>query len=619
MTPDSARPLRPSEPLRIAALVKQIPAFETMELDSDGRLRRDGVELEMNPYCRRAVSKACELAETTGGEVVVVTLGPPSAEDTLREAIAWGQALGTTIRGVLVTDPAFAGSDTLATARAISRALESEGRFDLILAGRNSVDADTGQVGPEVAELMGLPFLTGVKSVELDGRGLDAHCEHDDGIVRARVQLPAVCSVAERLCDPCKVDPAGRAAVDAVHISTVSADDLGPGPWGAAASPTRVGDVRLLEVAREGRRLEGPVHDQVEDAVAALEARGAFDTTTRPPTTVVPATGGDGPVTAVLGEPDRHRETAELLGAAARLAADTGGSTALLDVTPEGLLDVSTAGAEPAAGRPMFGNQGADRVVELVGSTAEDDVADVAAHWTATTAPWALLAPSTAWGREVASRIAARVGGGLTGDAVELDVIDGRLRAWKPAFGGQLVAAITATSEIQLVTVRAGVLPLPAARTVTPEVERIAIPHRGRVDVLARTRDDDIETLALAEVVIGVGQAVEPDEYPLLDPLLDALGAELGATRKVTDRGWLPRARQIGITGRAIAPRLYIGIGLSGKFNHSVGIRAAGTVVGVNPDPDAPIHEHCDLSLTADWREAVPLLAATVDSRSSAT
>ncbi len=598
--------------MRIAALVKQIPAFETMELDSDGRLRRDGLELEMNPYCRRAVSKACELAETTGGEVVVVTLGPPSAEDTLREAIAWGQALGTTIRGVLVTDPAFAGSDTLATARAVSRALESEGRFDLILAGRNSVDADTGQVGPEVAELMGLPFLTGVKSVELDGRRLDAHCEHDDGIVRARVQLPAVCSVAERLCDPCKVDPAGRAAVDPVHISTVSADDLGPGPWGADASPTRVGDVRVLEVAREGRRLEGPVHDQVEDAVAALEARGAFDRTSGPPPAVVPTTGGDGPVISVLGEPDRHRETAELLGAAARLAADIGGSTVLLDVTPEGSARRPQR-RRPAIGRAsVFGNQGADRVVELVGSTVEDDVAAVAARWTATTAPWAVLAPSTAWGREVAGRIAAHVGGGLTGDAVELDVIDGRLRAWKPAFGGQLVAAITATSEVQLVTVRAGVLPLPAARTVTPEVERIAVPHRGRVDVLARTRDDDVETLALADVVVGIGQAVEPDEYPLLDPLLDALGAELGATRKVTDRGWLPRARQIGITGRSIAPRLYIGIGLSGKFNHSVGIRAAGTVVGINPDPDAPIHGYSDVSLTADWRQAVPLLAAAV-------
>lgn len=598
--------------LRIAALVKQIPTFEDMELDADGRLRRDGRELEMNPYCRRAVSKACELATERDGEVVVVTLGPPSAEDTLREAIAWGDERGAAIRGVLVTDPEFAGSDTLATARAVTATLEREGPFDLILAGRNSVDADTGQVGPEVAELLDLPFLTGVKVLDLDSRSLLATCEHDDGTVRARVRLPAVCSVAERLCDPCKVDPERRATVDPGRIATLGADDLGPGPWGAEASPTHVGDVRVLEVARERQRLDGPVDRQVDQAIALLEARGALDNAAVAAPGVVPTTGGDGPVTAVLGEPDRHRETAELLGTAARLAADTGGSTVLLDVTPEGLLDVSSAGAQPSTGRPMFGNQGADRVVELVGSTAADDVAAVTARWTATATPWAVLAPSTAWGREVASRIAAHVGGGLTGDAVDLGVVAGRLCAWKPAFGGQLVAAITATSDVQLVTVRAGVLPLLAARTVTPEVERIAVPRRGRVDVIARTRDDDIETLALAEVVVGVGQAVEPDEYPLLDPLLDALGAELGATRKVTDRGWLPRARQIGITGRSIAPRLYIGLGMSGKFNHSVGIRAAGTVVAVNPDPDAPIHEHADLSLTVDWRRAVPLLVDAI-------
>ncbi|MEZ5169303.1 MAG: FAD-binding protein [Acidimicrobiia bacterium] len=594
--------------LRIAALVKQIPTFEDMELDADGRLRREGLELEMNPYCRRAVSKACELAAETNGEVVVVTLGPPSAEDALREAIAWGQDRDTQIRGVLVSDPAFAGSDTLATARALAATIEREGPFDLVLAGRNSVDADTGQVGPEVAEMLGLPFLTGVKALELDGRLLRARCEHDDSSVTARVELPAVCSVAERLCDPCKVDPPGRVAVDPAAISRLAAGDLGDGPWGDAASPTRVGDIRVLEVAREQRRLSGPVVNQVDQAVAALRARGALDHTPRTPASVVPVTGGDGPVTVVLGEPDRHRETAELLGTAALLAAATDGSTVLLDVTPEGLLDVSSMGAEPAVGRPKFGAQGADRVVQLVGSTTEDDVADVAGRWVADTRPWAVLAPSTAWGREVASRIAVQVDGGLTGDAVEMEVVDGRLCAWKPAFGGRLVAAITATSDVQLVTVRAGVLPLLAPRDTSPEVERLRVPHRNRVTVTQRTRDDDIETLALADVVVGVGQAVEPGEYPLLDPLLDVLGAELGATRKVTDRGWLPHARQIGITGRSIAPRLYLALGLSGKFNHSVGIRSSGTVLAVNPDPDAFIHDHADVSVFADWREVVPHL-----------
>ena len=106
--------------MRIAVLVKQVPKFEEMELGPDGRLRRDGIEPEMNPYCRRAVSKAVELAaERLGSRVVVFTLGPPAADDTLREAIAWGLERDVDIEGVHVTDAAFAGSDTLATAKAL--------------------------------------------------------------------------------------------------------------------------------------------------------------------------------------------------------------------------------------------------------------------------------------------------------------------------------------------------------------------------------------------------------------------------------------------------------------------------------------------------------------------
>src|SRR5690349_15297847 len=98
-------------PLRVAALVKQIPKIEAMSLGPDGRLQRDGIELHMNDYCRRAVSKGYELAQATGGTLTVITLGPPSAENVLREAIAFGAD-----EGIHITDPAFAGSDTWATA-----------------------------------------------------------------------------------------------------------------------------------------------------------------------------------------------------------------------------------------------------------------------------------------------------------------------------------------------------------------------------------------------------------------------------------------------------------------------------------------------------------------------
>src|SRR5689334_3928317 len=204
-----------------------------MQLGADGRLQRAGIDLEMNAYCRRAVAKAVELAaEHSGSRVTVFTLGPPSAEDVLREAIAWGEERGVDIDGALVTDPAFAGSDTLATARALAAALTREGPFDLVLVGRNSVDADTGQVPGQLAELLDLPFLTAVRHLSITGDLVEARCEHDDGWEQAEVHLPAILSCAERLTDPSKVDPEGRAQVDAARIRTITAADLGRGPWG---------------------------------------------------------------------------------------------------------------------------------------------------------------------------------------------------------------------------------------------------------------------------------------------------------------------------------------------------------------------------------------------------
>jgi electron transfer flavoprotein alpha subunit len=182
-----------------------------------------------------------------------------------------------------------------------------------------------------------------------------------------------------------------------------------------------------------------------------------------------------------------------------------------------------------------------------------------------------------------------------------------QLLAWKPAFGGRLVAAIYCSTAIQMATVRPGVLAV--ADMAVPD-HALAVTPRGRVEVLSAVRDDDVEALANAARVVGVGAGVPPEEYGMIEPLLSVLDAELAATRKVTDKAWLPRSRQVGITCRSIAPRLYIGIGLSGKFNHAVGVRAAGTVLAVNNDPTAPIWDHADIGIVGEWRDVVPVLTA---------
>jgi electron transfer flavoprotein alpha subunit len=584
--------------MRIAVLVKQVPKFEEMELGADGRLRRDGIELEMNPYCRRAVSQAVELAAARdGSHITVFSLGPPSAEDVLREAIAWGSARGVDIDGVLCTDPQFAGSDTLATAKALAAALAREQPFDLVLAGRNSVDADTGQVGPELAELLGLPFLTGVRHLAVDGRRVHARCEHDDGWLQAEVDLPAILSCAERLIDPAKVDPDGRAAVPAALIRRIGAADLGPGPWGDDASPTWVGPVKVLGGARARACWpQEPIAQQVDAVVRLLRERGALDHRVESDQGEVPPSRPGSPPAIVLCEPDRARMTRELLGAAAAL---TGNVLAVTLEPPDG---------------PTLGSWGADAVVHLRGDNVEHDVARAVVGLAEGASPAVMLAPGTAWGREVASRVAARLGAGLVGDAVELETdADGALVAWKPAFGGRLVAAIGYRWGWRIATVRAGVLPVRAPRAApAPPLETRDLHASGRVRILARTREDDLDLLAEARTVIGVGTGVPPAEYGELEPLRALLSAEFGATRKVTDKGWLPRSRQVGITGRSIAPQLYVSVGASGKFNHMVGVRAAGTILAINPDRDAPVFDAADAGIVGDWHDVVPLLVAAL-------
>jgi electron transfer flavoprotein alpha subunit len=579
--------------LRVAVLVKQVPRFEAMELGPDGRLVREGLELEMNPYCRRAVTTGVRLARD-GGSCTVITLGPPSAEDCLREAIAGGAG-----GGVLIADPAFAGSDTLATARALGAALERLGPFDLVVCGRSSVDADTAQVPAELAELLDLPLLAAVRELRLTDGRLEVRCETDDGSVELSAALPAVISCAERLCEPCKAAPELRARVAAERIRRLDAAALGPGPWGQPGSPTRVGGVRQLSAERLRLRLHGPVHEQVRRAVALLEERRALNSgsgwsgaATVPAATAV----AGGPCIAVLADPGRPGATRELLGTAARLAAEQGGE----------VLVLATGTAAPE-----WAGWGADATALIEGAAIEEDVAAAVAGWCAERPPWALLLPATMWGREVGSRVAARLGAGLVGDAVDLDLEDGRLVGWKPAFGGSLVAAITAVSGTQMATVRPGSLPLLTPRRGAParvEPGIVAAPRR-RVQVTARHHEDDPDALARAEAVVGVGGGVPPEGYPALRPLLQALGAELAGTRRVTDQGWLPRSRQVGITGLSISPRLYVALGVAGTFNHTVATRGAGTVLAVNDDPRAPIFDAADIGLVAPWQEVVPLLA----------
>jgi electron transfer flavoprotein alpha subunit len=547
--------------------------------------------------------------------VVAITMGPPQAREALAECLALGAD-----RAEHLCDRAFAGADTLATARALAAAIARE-PYDLVLCGRNSVDAETGQVGPEIAELLDWPQVTIARTLDVDpqARTVRAERETDEGIDVVTAPLPVLVTAAEDLAPERFTTKAERAAAAAKPIAMRTAADLGLDldTVGAAGSPTWVIDLDGVEEHRRREMINGETPAaQVATLVERLLGHGLFGEWTverpAPPplrelTEVARAGQRDVLVVAETLEGHLRPVAAELLHKATHLAP-------LL----HGRVSALVAGAGAAAHVETLAAHGAARVL-----VAADDgfLAGSEAYAALLTAviererPGLVILPATVFGRDLAPRVAARLGLGLTGECVDLTVDDaGRVLQHKPAFGGSVVALIASRVQPEMATVRPGMLEPGAAHTGRV-AETVFLDDRPVADRV-RVRERRTEAAAAAELeeaptVIGVGMGLGGVEHLAgVHALADVLEGALCATRDVTDAGWLPKQFQVGITGRAIAPQLYIAVALRGAFEHTVGVRRAGIIVAINRSPKAPIFKSCDYGIVGDWAAVVPELTS---------
>jgi electron transfer flavoprotein alpha subunit len=214
--------------------------------------------------------------------------------------------------------------------------------------------------------------------------------------------------------------------------------------------------------------------------------------------------------------------------------------------------------------------------------------------------------------------VAARLGLGLTGDCIDLEINGaGELVQLKPALGGNVVAPILSKTRPNLATLRPGILaPLDPDWGLEAEVNTLEVEDSGEPDIrlLEVHVEEDARGLELeaARVVMGLGMGIGcPENLPAIYELAGAIGARIAATRNVADAGWLPRQVQVGLTGRAIAPDLYMAVGIRGDFNHMVGIQKAGTILAINNNPNprrAPILQGADFSIVGDWQTYLPPL-----------
>ncbi len=605
--------------MRIAVCIKQVPVVAAMQLDPATKtLKREGVANEVSAFDIRALLKAIELKSAHGGEVVAVTMGPPGAREALLECLALGAD-----SAIHLNDRAFAGADTLATARALALALKRE-HFDLILCGRNSVDAETGHIGPQIAEMLGLPQVTCARSLTLahDGTAVRVEREHDDGIDTVTTPLPVVITAAEDLAAERFANKAEREAAKSKPVVDLTASDLAgdPSVFGTAGSPTWVSGLHAVPNNRLARILEGSTPEELAATLTniLIQEHGLFGSWKVPePEAIariesVPQDRVYGRIW-VLVEP--HRDgvrpvTLELLGKARLLA----------DALHTEVVAVCV-GESGERYLPEVAAHGADRLLLLenpglgsLGGVDTEVYATVLADTIRPYQPGMLLLGATSLGRDLAPRLAARLQIGLTSDCVDLGLDEaGRLIQYKPAFGGLIVAPILSRTLPAMATVRPGMLAKPAADpTRQVLVERFLVGHvpPSRVQLIAHNLNAGTATdLDDADIILGVGHGIgSRDNLAAIEPLAQLLAASLCTTRDVTDAGWMPKQLQVGITGRAIAPKLYVAIAIRGAFEHMVGVRRAGIVVAINKSPKAPIFKSCDYGVVGDYATFLPAL-----------
>lgn len=257
--------------MNIIVCVKQVPDAKDVRLDpKTNTLAREGVESIMNPYDRHALEEAVAIKEQLGGSVTAMTMGPPQAEAVLREAIACGAD-----EGVLVSDRAFAGADTWATAYTLAKAVQSLGSCDLILCGKQAIDGDTAQVGPGLACRLQMPFATCVqKTRKVTTEAIEVERMMDDGFDVLRLPLPALLTVVKDINEPRVASLKGKMKAKKAVITKLSAVDIGADPQciGLAGSPTQVVRVFSPEPRGDRKMFSGSVEQQVEQLVECLRA-----------------------------------------------------------------------------------------------------------------------------------------------------------------------------------------------------------------------------------------------------------------------------------------------------------------------------------------------------------
>ncbi len=318
-------------------------------------------------------------------------------------------------------------------------------------------------------------------------------------------------------------------------------------------------------------------------------------------------------VLAVLEQRDGalRKVSHEVVTGARRLADALGGGVG---------VDALVLAAGPVRGVDQLGGFGADRVVTLTnpafGSYAPEGYARVIADRVKTSAYGAVVFAASATGKDLAPRVAARLGRPLVQDITDVSVAGGAVTVLRPVYAGKALLKVRVAGTPAVLSLRPNVF-TPVQRPKAGAQESAVVDgSAGRV-VVKQIKAAPAGTLDVAEapIVVSGGRGLkEPANFKVLEDLAAAFGgrAAVGASRAVVDAGWRPHADQVGQTGKTVSPTLYIAVGVSGAIQHLAGMRTSKVIVAINKDKDAPIFKVADYGIVGDLFEVVPKLTEEI-------
>jgi len=302
------------------------------------------------------------------------------------------------------------------------------------------------------------------------------------------------------------------------------------------------------------------------------------------------------------------REASRELAAVARTAAEASGREVKSLVVGEGASGLAGDFASKGGGETYavegdaFANYHVDAWTAAVQAAVEKAEADV------------VLFSHTPRGWDVAPRIAAALDGAVVSDCVKLEASGGELRFTRRVFNGKLDAEVTTPGPVVATFQPGSTKPFEGSTDGSATPLEVSAPDGGAEYIETKEAEQKGVDLSKAPVIVSGGRGLgAPEKFPeVIQPLAEALGGAMGASRPVVDAGWLPHEYQVGSSGQVVSPKLYIAAGISGAIQHLVGMKTSNFIIAINKDGDAPIFEVADVGVVADLFEVVPALTKAI-------